>query len=410
MQNPIFNLVHTFNQGNNNNNTSLSQQNQFIPNSVNPSMMNMNMNINTFTDNNGQMMNPMNNPMMNPTTNPTMNPMNNMPMSVISQQMQNQYYRQLSNNTGTQNSSSNQNVQNEQLLTPNDNITVVFRTSNNINDYPLKIQCTKNEKVSDLIERYRTKAVDHDTTKRFIFNAKELNKDLTIEEAGLSEGSNIFVVTTAGYKNEIIRCRTNVNDKYGMNMGNMGNMNNGMNMGMNNMNMDMNNMNNMNAMNNGMNMNMNMNNMNNMNMMNCMQMNPMMKFNMMGNNMQGQNMASMAQSMMNNFSNFQPPIVQDNQAQNNNNSNFINLKFRVGGLQRQTQQDDSNAEIVIQCTLDEKLSVIVDRYKKKSGDDITDKNFVYNAKKLNLTSTAAEAGLINGSIILPLNTKNTKGA
>ena len=184
MQNPIFNLMHTFNQGNNNNNTNLSQPNQFNPNSVNPNMMNMNMNMNNFTDNNGQMM----------------NPMNNMPMSVISQQMQNQYYRQLSNNTGTQNSSSNQNVQNEQLVTPNDNITVVFRTSNNINDYPLKIQCTKNEKVSDLIERYRTKAIDHDTTKRFIFNAKELNKDLTIEEAGLSEGSNIFVVTTAGIK------------------------------------------------------------------------------------------------------------------------------------------------------------------------------------------------------------------
>ena len=195
-----------------------------------------------------------------------------------------------------------------------------------------------------------------------------------------------------------------------MNMGNMGNMNNGMNMGMNNMNMDMNNMNNMNAMNNGMNMNMNMNNMNNMNMMNGMQMNPMMNFNMMGNNMQGQNMANMAQSMMNNFSNFQPPIVQDNQAQNNNNSNFINLKFRAGGLQRQTQQDDSDAGIVIQCTLDEKLSVIVDRYKNKSGDDITDKKFVYNAKNLNLTLTAAEAGLINNSIIFVLNTKNVKGA
>ena len=406
MQNPIFNLMHTFNQGNNNNNTSLSQQNQFIPNSVNPNMMHMNMNINNFADNNNQTTNPMNNPMTNPTTNPT----NNMPMSVISQQMQNQYYRQLSNNTGTQNSSSNQNAQNEQLLTPNDNITVVFRTSNNINDYPLKIQCTKNEKVSDLIERYRTKAIDHDTTKRFIFNAKELNKDLTIEEAGLSEGSNIFVVTTAGYKNEIIHNRMNVNDKYGMNMGNMGNMNNGMNMGMNNMNMDMNNMNNMNAMNNGMNMNMNMNNMNNMNMMNGMQMNPMMNFNMMGNNMQGQNMANMAQNIMNNFSNFQPPIVQDNQAQNNNNSNFINLKFRAGGLQRQTQQDGSDPGIVIQCTLDEKLSVIVDRYKNKSGDDITDKKFVYNAKNLNLSLTAAEAGLINNSIIFVLNTKNVKGA
>ena len=217
---------------------------------------------------------------------------------------------------------------------------------------------------------------------------------------GMNNGMNMDM-------NNMNNMNMNMNN---MNMGNMGNMNNGMNMGMNNMNMDMNNLNNMNAMNNGMNMNMNMNNMNNMNMMNGMQMNPIMNFNMMGNNMQGQNMANMAQSMMNNFSNFQPPIVQDNQSQNNNNSNFINLKFRAGGLQRQTQQDDSDAGIVIQCTLDEKLSVIVDRYKNKSGDDITDKKFVYNAKNLNLTLTAAEAGLINNSIILPLNTKNTKGA
>ena len=227
---------------------------------------------------------------------------------------------------------------------------------------------------------------------------------------GMNNGMNMDMNNMNNMNMNMNNMNMNMNN---MNMGNMGNMNNGMNMGMNNMNMDMNNMNNMNAMNNGMNMNMNMNNMNNMNMMNGMQMNPMnpmMNFNMMGNNMQGQNMANMAQSMMNNFSNFQPPIVQDNQAQNNNNSNFINLKFRVGGLQRQTQQDDSDAGIVIQCTLDEKLSVIVDRYKNKSGDDITDKKFVYNAKNLNLTLTAAEAGLINNSIIFVLNIKNVKGA
>ena len=227
---------------------------------------------------------------------------------------------------------------------------------------------------------------------------------------GMNNGMNMDMNNMNNMNMNMNNMNMNMNN---MNMGNMGNMNNGMNMGMNNMNnmnMDMNNMNNMNAMNNGMNMNMNMNNMNNMNMMNGMQMNPMMNFNMMGNNMQGQNMANMAQSMMNNFSNFQPPIVQDNQAQNNNNSNFINLKFRAGGLQRQTQQDDSDAGIVIQCTLDEKLSVIVDRYKNKSGDDITDKKFVYNAKNLNLTLTAAEAGLINNSIIFVLNTKNVKGA
>ena len=238
MQNPIFNLVNNFSQGNNNNSNVLAQSNQINSNSVNQNMM-MNMNIlsdnNNFINNNMQnmansqkinqmnnsmmnqmnnpMMNQMNNPMMNQMNNPVMNPMNNqmnnpmmnpmmnnmntMSMAQISQQIQNQYYNQLSNNAGNQNSSSNLDLQ---LQTPNDNITVVFRTSNNINDYPLKIQCRKDEKISALIERYRTKAMDHDNGKKFIFNAQQLKENLTVAEAGLSEGSNIFVVSTTGIK------------------------------------------------------------------------------------------------------------------------------------------------------------------------------------------------------------------
>ena len=45
------------------------------------------------------------------------------------------------------------------------------------------IQCQSNEKVSDLIERYRTKADDHDPTKKFIFNAKNLSPELTVSQA-----------------------------------------------------------------------------------------------------------------------------------------------------------------------------------------------------------------------------------
>ncbi len=36
--------------------------------------------------------------------------------------------------------------------------------------------------------------------KKFIFNAKALNPSLTVAEAGLNEGANIFVVNTAGVK------------------------------------------------------------------------------------------------------------------------------------------------------------------------------------------------------------------
>ena len=172
------------------NNPMMNQMNNPMMNQMNNSMMNpMNSQMNN------SMMNQMNNPMMNP----MMNNMNNMSMAQISEQMQHQYYNQLSNYTRNQNSSSNQD-QDQQMQTPNDNITVVFRTSNNINDYPLKIQCRKDEKISALIERYRTKAMDHDNGKKFIFNAKQLNENLTVAEAGLSEGSNIFVVSTTGIK------------------------------------------------------------------------------------------------------------------------------------------------------------------------------------------------------------------
>ena len=62
------------------------------------------------------------------------------------------------------------------------------------------IQCQLNERVSDLIQRYRTKSGDRDPSKKFIFNAKNLNQSLTIEQAGITNNGNIFVVTTQGIK------------------------------------------------------------------------------------------------------------------------------------------------------------------------------------------------------------------
>ena len=56
------------------------------------------------------------------------------------------------------------------------------------------------EQVSELIQRYRTKTGDKDPTKKFIFNAKNLNQNLTVGQAGISNNGNIFVVTTQGVK------------------------------------------------------------------------------------------------------------------------------------------------------------------------------------------------------------------
>ena len=62
------------------------------------------------------------------------------------------------------------------------------------------IQCNDNDRLSDVIQKYRNKADDRDPTKRFIYNAKQLNTSLTVSEAGLPDNANIFVVTTKGVK------------------------------------------------------------------------------------------------------------------------------------------------------------------------------------------------------------------
>jgi hypothetical protein len=64
----------------------------------------------------------------------------------------------------------------------------------------LVIHCLKEEKVSDVIQRYRVKFCDNEPTKKFIFNAKALNRNLTVAEVGLTNHCDIFVVSTKGIK------------------------------------------------------------------------------------------------------------------------------------------------------------------------------------------------------------------
>ena len=61
---------------------------------------------------------------------------------------------------------------------------------------PVMIQCLPNERVSDVIQRYIAKSGDNDPTKKFIYNSKALNQNLTVAEAGLTNNGNIFVVST----------------------------------------------------------------------------------------------------------------------------------------------------------------------------------------------------------------------
>ena len=59
---------------------------------------------------------------------------------------------------------------------------------------PLLVKVNEDEKVSEIIQRYREKYSDFEQNLKFIFNAKELNTFLSVTEHGLSENSNIFVV------------------------------------------------------------------------------------------------------------------------------------------------------------------------------------------------------------------------
>ena len=104
-------------------------------------------------------------------------------------------------NNGSNNLSQNQAENNNEDINQN-NISVIFRVSGNTGDSsePLMIQCRADEKVSAIIERYRTKSGDTDPTKKFIFNAKNLVPTMTVGEAGISNNANIFVVATKGIK------------------------------------------------------------------------------------------------------------------------------------------------------------------------------------------------------------------
>ena len=57
----------------------------------------------------------------------------------------------------------------------------------------ISIQCLLDEKVSDVIQRYRIKTGDQDISKKFFFNSRSLNPEITVAEAGLNNMAHIYV-------------------------------------------------------------------------------------------------------------------------------------------------------------------------------------------------------------------------
>ena len=82
----------------------------------------------------------------------------------------------------------------------NFNKNAIFRFINYKNRMPVMIPFNANEKVSALIERFRKKSNFYDDNVKFIYNAKNLNVNLTIEEAGITHNGNIFIVDVDLYR------------------------------------------------------------------------------------------------------------------------------------------------------------------------------------------------------------------
>ena len=74
------------------------------------------------------------------------------------------------------------------------NLLINFKIYTKEGEYhEFKVKCTKNEKVSDIIERYRNMTGDTDKEIRFIFNAKNLVLSKTVNESGITNNSTILV-------------------------------------------------------------------------------------------------------------------------------------------------------------------------------------------------------------------------
>ena len=91
-------------------------------------------------------------------------------------------------------------MQQQMELNQADNyFSVIFRVSGKgVDAPPITIQCQANEKVSSIISRYRNKSGDTEVKKKFIFNAKVLNPNLTASESGLANNSTIHVINLKG--------------------------------------------------------------------------------------------------------------------------------------------------------------------------------------------------------------------
>ena len=163
---------------NNNMNNNMQSNNNMVGNGL---MNNNMMGINNIINNNM-----MNNNMMNDNINNIMNNFTN---------LNNLVNKTIIPLIGTMN------INMEQLSNIPKSFTVVFREAGQgmMNKIPIFVNVKGNEKISDIIEKYREKSLNSEDNLKFYFKGIKLYLSLTADEAGLTDNANIFVV-----KEEII--------------------------------------------------------------------------------------------------------------------------------------------------------------------------------------------------------------
>ena len=110
-------------------------------------------------------------------------------------------------------------------------------------------------------------------------------------------------------------------------------------------------------------------------------------------------------NMMNQFNN-----QNLNQQQQNNQPQAPDINNLTVSFKLQIKDQAPKPLVTIQCSLNDKVSTIIQAYRNKTQDfDAEHEKFIYNAKRLNETLTVAEAGMSNNSVVYVINDRDLEG-
>ena len=82
-------------------------------------------------------------------------------------------------------------------------IKVIFRQANG--RFASNVYCLPDEKIANVIDKYRNRSGDFAPHRRFIFNSKDLPQELTVSEVGITNNSNIFIVNTCNINQDFFK-------------------------------------------------------------------------------------------------------------------------------------------------------------------------------------------------------------